>query len=189
MNSALTYDKFVQAVESMVKLMALGRKWRRERPELGTPIMRTDGYDLMARPERMAYIDFLLSKYPPQQMRMAPSLTAVYETMADAILMEELTDPNLHKVMHNEYPILSEHQLLRRRSGKYTARDGSNMRGEVDISKVEAVVGTDRRAHGAVSRRKRSNYENNFVDDRTRGRTYDKEREPGEIHSYKLDAV
>jgi hypothetical protein len=82
--------------------------------------------------------------------------------ITDMILNEELTDPNPYKVTHNEYPILSETQLARRREGKHT-RKTDNPIIEVPLSIAENY-GTDGIGYDYPTRRKRSERENMFVD-------------------------
>jgi hypothetical protein len=82
--------------------------------------------------------------------------------IADMVLNEELTDPNPYKVTHNEYPILSETQLARRREGKHT-RKKDNPIIEVPLGIAENY-GTDGRMYDYPTRRQRSERENMFVD-------------------------
>lgn len=110
---------------------------------------------------------------------------------AVAILHEELTDPDAYKGTHNEYPILSETQLARRREGKHKRR-GSGMGGETSLAIVQDT-GTDGRSYRKPSRRKRSPYEYRFVDESARIRNkqrreqYEKYRKPGEVKEYFIE--
>jgi hypothetical protein len=88
------------------------------------------------------------------------------ERLADLCLYEELTDPNEHKVMHNEYPILSETQIARRQEGKHT-RKNDNPKIEVPFS-IASNVGVDGRNHNMPTRRERSDRENSLVDKEAR---------------------
>lgn len=84
------------------------------------------------------------------------------ERLSDLILHEELTDPDEHKVLHNEYPILSETQIARRQEGKHS-RKTDNPKIEVPLSIAENV-GVDGKNHVIPSRRVRSPRENKFID-------------------------
>lgn len=99
--------------------------------------------------------------------------------LADLLLFEELTDPDEHKVAHNEYPILSEIQLARRREGKHK-RTESNPKVEVPYS-VASNIGADGRDHGLPTRRKRSDREDVFVNKEARSRNAERKRKYDEF--------
>ncbi|MHA7962859.1 hypothetical protein ACX93W_01855 [Paenibacillus sp. CAU 1782] len=135
------------------------------------------GYDLADRTQRMALIervteDYVLAHAAGNQTvldgwtasgakseRPSPlSLdTAMLDRLTDAILDEELTDPNPHKVSHGEYPFMSEWQLDLRRDR------------ETGLKAAEET-GTDGRNHRKPTRRRRTNYENWRVDRDAKGR-------------------
>jgi hypothetical protein len=87
------------------------------------------------------------------------------EKLADLILFEELTDPDIHKVAHNKYPFLSEYQMDR--------RDGR-----------ESVVGeaidnssADGKRHNPPTRRVRSEYEKSSVDRKSKIRNVERKKQ------------
>lgn len=96
------------------------------------------------------------------------------ERLADLCLYEELTDDNEHKVTHNEYPILSDTQIARRREGKH-ARKTDNPKIEVPL-KVAESFGIDGRTYDIPSRRVRSERENRFVDKEAKIRNKERKR-------------
>ncbi|QDX93620.1 hypothetical protein EEL30_15740 [Brevibacillus laterosporus] len=110
------------------------------------------------------------------------------ERLADAILHEELTDDDEHKIAHQEYPILSATQYARRTLGKHKRR-GSGMGGETSLKIVEET-GTDGISYRKPSRRRRSPYEMQFVDNnakirnKARREQYAKDTKAGEVKSY-----
>lgn len=73
------------------------------------------------------------------------------ERLADLLLYEELHDKDRMKVRNNEYPFLSERQLLRRRS-------------EETFDKMYEEYSVDKRNHKAPIRRVRSRRENHIID-------------------------
>jgi hypothetical protein len=113
------------------------------------------------------------------------------ERLTDYILREELTDDDEHKVLHNEYPIMSEHQLARRRDGKHTRKEGGNMHGESPLNHASEVA-TDGRNYRLPSRRIRSTDDLIFVDENARIRNkkradqYRKDTSASEIVPYNL---
>jgi hypothetical protein len=86
------------------------------------------------------------------------------ERLSDLILYEELTDPNIHKVAHTEYPFLSEHQFDRRDSRESAVGDA------IDNS------ANDGRRHTKPTRRSRSDYENNFIDKKAKVRNKERRK-------------
>lgn len=105
--------------------------------------------------------------------------TTLLERLADAILDEELTDPDPHKVAHTEYPFFSDWQLDLRRD-----RESS--------FKVTEETGTDGRDYRVPKRRKRTNHENAFIDrtaksrNKARAAQYKRDTSPGEVVPYNL---
>lgn len=96
------------------------------------------------------------------------------ERLADYILREELTDPDPYKVANSEYPFLSERQLELRRKR------------EVPL-KVAEETGTDGKNYVRPRRRKRSRYENWYVDyavklrNKERAAQYKRDTAPGPV--------
>lgn len=99
------------------------------------------------------------------------------EMLADYMLYEELTDGDPYKVQREEYPILSDLQLRRRRFG----RANSNMRGEISLDVVSgeqetsgqhsselAYLAVDGKSYRYPIRRTRSLKEMMYVDKRTK---------------------
>jgi hypothetical protein len=84
------------------------------------------------------------------------------ERLADLCLYEELTDSNEHKISQTEYPFLSERQFDR--------RDNREIKSASDMDGNAA----DGQKHGVPTRRKRTDYENRFVDKKARIRNKDR---------------
>ncbi|MEK5414376.1 hypothetical protein [Paenibacillus sp. FSL L8-0708] len=94
---------------------------------------------------------------------------ALLERIANVILYDEIADENPYKSQHNEYPIMSEIQLARRREGKHQGkREGVSAR-EVAFGQAYSI-GTDGRSYAEPIRRERSNKENIFMDEATTSR-------------------
>ncbi|WP_157349624.1 hypothetical protein [Bacillus sp. EE-W1] len=83
--------------------------------------------------------------------------------LADLLLYEELHDKDRMKVRNNEYPFLSERQLLRRRS-------------EETSDKMYEEYSVDKRNHKAPIRRVRSRRENRLIDRDARIRNKERRR-------------
>jgi len=142
------------------------------------------GYDLVDRSQRMALIERVADGYIKAHAdvnqatldawrergcngeRPSPiSLdTALIERLTDAILDEELTDPNPYKVSHEEYPFMSDRQLDLRRDR------------ETGLKAVEET-GMDGRDYRKPTKRRRTNYENWHVDHHARGRNKERQRQ------------
>lgn len=155
------------------------------------------------RTERMAAVQALIDRYIEENGEVPDR--AQLERLTDYVLREELTDPNLHKVLHNEYPFLSETQLERRRFGARGSED-SNMRGEVSLNIGDDIDDSESRQHSGVGsqlatdgktyrypiRRTRSKQEQIFLDENTkirnkrRAKQYKKDTAPGEVMRYNL---
>lgn len=127
---------------------------------------------------------------------------AMLERLADAILNEELTDTNPHKVTNTEYPFLSETQMERRRDGVRTRKDGG-MRGETSLEVYEggadmyhsgggSQLASDGRNYRFPIRRTRSRNELMYVDahsksrNRERAAQYRKDTTAGRLVTYNL---
>ncbi|CAM3636534.1 hypothetical protein [Mesobacillus zeae] len=127
----------------------------------------------MPREVRIVKIEALVEDYFAKAGEM-PDSTAL-ERLADLCLHEELTDTNEHKISQTEYPFLSERQFDRR-----------------DNREVKSTTGMDGNAadgqkHGVPTRRKRTDYENRFVDKKSRIRN--KERKHRYVEFTKVQPV
>lgn len=80
-----------------------------------------------------------------------PVDSALMDRLTDAVLYEEITDPNPHKIAHTEYPFMSERQLDLR-------RDREASEGAVKTR------GSDGKDHREPTKRKRTAYENYCVE-------------------------
>jgi hypothetical protein len=138
------------------------------------------GKDIQDRRQRMAAVKQLADQYIAQVGERPDP--AQLERLTDYILREELADKNPHKVRHAEYPIFSDRQLM--------LREGR----EAPI-KAAATVATDGRDYRKPVRRKRSDYENRFVDEKAKSRnkyrrqTYKRNTSPGPVVTYNLDEL
>jgi hypothetical protein len=86
------------------------------------------------------------------------------ERLSDLCLYEELTDHNIHKVAHTEYPFLSEYQFDRRDSRESAVGDA------IDNS------ANDGRRHTKPTRRARSEYENSTIDKKAKIRNKERRK-------------
>ncbi|MGF9711641.1 hypothetical protein [Paenibacillus naphthalenovorans] len=127
--------------------------------------------------------------------------TALLGRLADAVLNEELTDTDAHKVAHSEYPFLSETQMARRQEGR-RGSDRTNMSGESAFetydgaakhhSGMSAQLATDGRSYRMPIRRTRGKYELAYIDQNAKGRNkerreqYVKDTAPGPLVTYNL---
>lgn len=194
----------------------------------GTPIPFTYGsqmYDLRNRQARVSVIDRITDDYVRQHAEFndaaksayyarggsgegpatVPVDSALLDRLADVLLYEELTDENPHKVANNEYPILSEIQMERRKFGA-RGSENTNMRGEVALntdddiddaasrhhSGVGSQLATDGKVYRYPIRRTRSKQELIFLDTNTkvqnqrRAEQYIKDTTPGKVERYNL---
>lgn len=133
--------------------------------------------DISDRTERMAAVQTLTDRYMTAHGK-APD-EAQLERLANYILREELTDTRPDKVTLEEYPIMSERQLERRRAQ------------EVPL-KVAEEYGADGRNYRVPKRRKRSTREMIFVDrhakirNKERAAAYRRDTAPGPVVPYNL---
>ncbi|WP_103110262.1 hypothetical protein [Brevibacillus reuszeri] len=154
------------------------------------------------RTERMAAVQALIDRYIEANGEIPDR--AQLERLTDYVLREELTDPDPYKSEHNEYPILSEIQLSRRREGRRgSAR--TNIRGETPIrsdgdedttSDKHAPVGvflaSDGKDYRKPIRRTRGKNELIYMDEhakirnKQRAEQYKKDTSPGAVISYNL---
>lgn len=96
-----------------------------------------------------------------------PDSTAL-ERMANLVIYEELSDSHPDKMTREEYPIMSETQLSRRKEGKHRKKEANN-RIEVPF-KLAVNVGVDGRNYAVPVRRERSLRENMAVDEQAKSR-------------------
>jgi hypothetical protein len=114
------------------------------------------------REVRLVKIDKLTDEYFAKVGEWPDAVTL--ERLSDLCLYEELTDPNIHKVAHTEYPFLSEHQFDRRDSRESSVGDA------IDNS------ASDGQKHARPTRRQRTDYENRFVDKKARIRNKERKK-------------
>jgi hypothetical protein len=100
------------------------------------------------------------------------------KALADLILYEELSDKRKNKISVEEYPILSDLQLARRQTGVHQRKpkpgDLPNPV-EVPLSWAENY-GTDGRNYRYPSRRKRTDFENLWMDEMTVSRNKERRK-------------
>ena len=109
----------------------------------------------LPREERVAEIDRAIEEYFANTGNMPDGVAL--ERLTDLLLYEELTDDNEHKVAHSEYPFLSERQFERRDNREHITKE--------ETMEMNAVDG---RRHMKPKRRKRTDYEDLFLDKKTR---------------------
>lgn len=66
------------------------------------------------------------------------------EGLADAILNEELSDPNPWKIKNTEYPFMSEHQLIRRTRGHKQRKEFRKVEVPLNIKEIDEVQASGR---------------------------------------------
>ncbi|RAU96828.1 hypothetical protein [Paenibacillus sp. YN15] len=151
-------------------------------------------YDIADRAERIRLIDAITADYMRehseyvaaglakwerdgyrgQRPKTQPVNSAILESLADAILDEELTDMNEHKVSQTEYPFLSATQLEERRNREFPL-------------KIAEEVGTDGADYRIPTRKKRPKRDIKFRDrdahkrNRERSAQYKRDTSPGPI--------
>jgi hypothetical protein len=121
----------------------------------------------LPREDRLVKINDLIEDYFAEYGEMPDGVAL--ERLTDLCLYEELTDSNIHKVAHNEYPFLSEHQFDRRDSRESSVGDA------IDNS------ASDGRKHLKPTRRSRSDYENGFIDKKAKIRNKDRKQKYNEF--------
>ncbi|QHZ58610.1 hypothetical protein M655_024890 [Brevibacillus sp. NSP2.1] len=127
------------------------------------------------RTERARAIEALIDEYV-ESIGQRPD-AAELERLANAVLHEELTNRHPDKVTREEYPIMSETQLTRRQ----------NASAPLHAAHYE---GTDGRNYRMPTRRRRSDYENMFVDriakvrNKERMKQYAKDTRAGDVVVY-----
>jgi hypothetical protein len=105
--------------------------------------------ELADRSKRMKLIEDLTEAYVTQTGE-RPDPTQL-DRLATLILREELTDTDSHKMRHNEYPVMSDTQLARRKDGVHQRNNGVVFR-ETSFDKLQDY-GTDGRDHAKPIRR------------------------------------
>lgn len=121
----------------------------------------------LPREVRLIKIEELTERYYADRGEIPDGLAL--ERLADLCLYEELTDPNIHKVAHNEYPFLSEHQFDRRDNRESVVGEA------IDNSAA------DGRKHTKPTRRTRSEYENKLVDKKAKIRNKERKKQYAEF--------
>lgn len=124
------------------------------------------------RSKRMVVIERLIEEYVAQTGRHPDGKHL--ERLTDAILYEELTDSHPDKMTRNEYPIMSDTQLARRREGKQVKKDGRN-KGEVPLNAAK-YFGSDLRNYREPVRKGLSTQEAINVDNKTKSRNKERQR-------------
>jgi len=112
---------------------------------------RYAGYDLADRAERMQLIDELIESYIAATGQRPDSVQL--DRLATLCLREELTDRHPDKMSREEFPIMSDEQYVRRKTGLNRKKDG---RGIIETSfKLAEEYGTDGRNYRKPKRKKR----------------------------------
>jgi len=107
--------------------------------------------DLADRAERMALIDALIESYIAATGQRPDSVQL--DRLASLCLREELTDRHPDKMSREEFPIMSDEQYVRRKTGLNRKKDG---RGIIETSfKLAEEYGTDGRNYRKPKRKKR----------------------------------
>ncbi|WP_018755181.1 hypothetical protein [Paenibacillus terrigena] len=150
--------------------------------------------------ERTAAVNDLIEAYVSATGE-RPDSTQL-ERLTDYILLEDLTDPNPHKVSQTEYPILSNVQMDRRRFGSRGSQQ-TNMSGETAFETYDegsdkyhsgqgAQIGADGRSYRRPIRRTRSirelitSDESAKIRNKERADQYRKDTSPGRVVPYNL---
>jgi hypothetical protein len=107
--------------------------------------------------ERIAEVDKFIESYG------ALPKGANIEKLTDYILGEELSDPDRMKMRNKEYPFMSERQLRRRHAE------------EAPVSHANNIASNGRNC-GKPARRKRSKYENAFLDRTVKSRNRERRK-------------
>jgi hypothetical protein len=160
---------------------------RKQFEEYATLLRYLVGKSKTTYKQRMAKVSQITESYI-QTTGIRPE-PAQLDCLSALILYDDVMNPDSHKIKHNEYPILSDLQMDRR---KYGGRgEGSNMGGETSISEAEHV-GADGRDYRYPNRRKRTIGELIYVDENARIRNklraaqYRKDTAPGPLVTYNL---
>jgi ribosomal protein L17 len=107
--------------------------------------------DLADRAERMALIDELIESYIAATGQRPDNVQL--DRLATLCLREELTDRHPDKMSREEFPIMSDEQYVRRKTGLNRKKDG---RGIIETSfKLAEEYGADGRNYRRPKRKKR----------------------------------
>lgn len=137
--------------------------------------------------ERISKVNSVIEAYVEHTGLRPESRTA--DHLSGLVLFDDLRDRNSHKSKHNEYPILSDLQLFRRRFGS-RGKEG-NMQGETSLESADCVA-TDGIDYRYPNRRTRTIDELVYVDENAiiknaeRRKRYIKFISPGQIVTYNL---
>jgi hypothetical protein len=141
-------------------------------------------YDLTIRDERMRVIDIISTKYAISHAEFNDNMKRVasergediplaipydvflLERLSELVLHEENTDMDRMKSKLGDYPFLTKTQLARRKEGKHKRKEDFSFI-EVPLA-VAGNVGTDGRDYNYPIKRKRSERECTFVNEKAR---------------------
>lgn len=163
----MTYVERFAALVGDVESEIKRRKWN----EAARYSFYGTQYDVADRAERMILINRIADDYVKEHAEVNQAAldrweaggfrgerpasltvdTTLLERLTDAVLNEELSDTHPDKVTREEYPFFSAHQLKLRHDRETSL-------------KAAEETGTDGRDYRVPKRRRRSGYENNFVD-------------------------
>lgn len=128
----------------------------------------------------------------PRELPFNPPDSSLLNELTDLAIYEELTDNASNKVARDEYPILSEIQLARRREGVHE-KTGKTPKGEVSIG-AASTMATDGRNYRVPTRRKRTVNEN-LLSDQARSRNKERRNKYEEftkvqpVITYRIDVA
>lgn len=173
------HEKYAQITAELRKRLKL----RKHGGEV-TFIYEGEAYNIACRADRIALVDDITanylsehSEYVAERPRSQPVNSAILESLADAILDEELTDTHPDKLTREEYPFMSEHQLEQR----YFREVGE-----------QEDAGIDGKLHRKPLRRERTDAENRHVNNnaykrnKERARRYNEQSRDGRCIPYNL---
>lgn len=136
-------------------------------------------FDLTKRESRMIALDHFIELYMRETGERPDSKEL--DRLADFCLREELTDRNPYKMSHDEFPIMSSHQVALRRD-----RSAPMI--------AAATVGSDKADHRKPIRKNITTKRMIWLDEKTRIQNkerrdrYKRDTAPGEIISYVIGA-
>lgn len=131
-------------------------------------IENNDAGRFVDRTDKMAEVQRLIDAYI-SQISEVPEMSEL-ERLTDAILSEELKSMDTWKAKNKEYPFFSERQLERRQAE------------EVSFKRAEEI-GANGKSYAPPSRRKRSAYENGYVDRQAKIRNNERRKQ------YRMDTA
>jgi hypothetical protein len=130
----------------------------------------------LPRELRLAKIEKLTEEYFAKTGEMPD--TKALQRLEDLCIYEELTDSHPDKMTLEEYPIMSDYQLARRQHGMHRKKpkeDDLPVRMEVPLSWA-ANYGADGKNYSYPYRRERDDYENEWVNEMSRSRNEERNR-------------